>query len=124
MALIEAPAFCGDMEAYSLTIWRQAEAFASEFGLELLNTYPELARRGGKSTIHLGSEYRSTQEMLKELSSDPRVISVQANYLFGIEPPPKSSGGCNAGFGSIPLLLVGIVLLAINRKKSRIIRKS
>jgi hypothetical protein len=118
LVTITAPAFedYNDMNAYSQAILQQAEAFAKKYELKVFGTYPETARSQGKSIIALRSDYKSTEEIMKELSSDPDVISMSPNYIEEIPEPNPEPIGCNSGYGII-LLLAGFVLSAINRKK-------
>ena len=122
IVMIYAPAFDDykDMAAFSKAILLQAEAFASQYELEVRVTIPELAKLDGRSIICLYSKNKSTEELMKVLSSDPDVISVQPNYYSYISPPVEENEGCNAGFDIISLLLFGLVLLEINRKNRSI----
>jgi uncharacterized protein YjdB len=79
------------MTAYSQAVTLQAEDFAKKYGLEARRTYPAIASSTGMSIIHLRSEYKSTEELIKELSSVPEVISVSPNYVTYINPPPVTS---------------------------------
>ena len=66
---------------YSWALSNQTEGFARSRGLEARNTYPEIARFSGKNIIKLRSEHKSTAQLMRELSSDPNVESVQPNYI-------------------------------------------
>ena len=118
---ITAPAFddYNDMSAYSLALMQQADAFAKKYGLEIIgNVRSAIARTSGVSIICLRSEYKSTEELIMELSSDPDVISVQPNGIVSSGPPvgpegpqtPKDSG-CNIGYGSILFLIAALISL-------------
>ena len=116
---MQAPPFCGNMSAFTHALQEQAEALAKKhgLGLEVRRIFPEWARSSGMNWIFLRSEHKRTEELIRELSSDPNVIHVERNYIGGIEPwPPPSSGGCNAGYGSIALLTV-LGLLVIKKVK-------
>ena len=104
------------MDAYTQLLLEQAEAFAKKYGLVVLSTNPGIAKLTGGSIIALRSEDKSTEELIKELSSDPDVISVSPNHIYYPDPDKSSSGGCNACYDSI-FLIAGVVSLAINRKK-------
>ena len=106
------------MDVYSQLILEQAEAFAKKYGLVLDFTTPEKAKLSGNSIIGLSSEDKSTEELIKELTPDPDVISITPNYIRTPDPKPdkSSSGGCNACYDSI-FLLASVILLALNRKK-------
>ena len=75
---------------YSQALASQAETFASEFGLEALNTFPEIANISGKSIIRLRSEHKRAEELLQELASVPDVVSVSLNYIIKLDDPPAS----------------------------------
>ena len=66
---------------FSDALTNQAEAFASEFELEVLNTFSEIARISGVNIIHLRSEYQSTEELIQELSAVSYVESVSPNCI-------------------------------------------
>jgi subtilisin family serine protease len=66
---------------YSRAVSNQAEAFARSVGLESRNTYPEIARISGKNIIYIRSENKSTNQLIRELSYAPEVISVSPNYI-------------------------------------------
>ena len=85
IVMINAPSDYSVMETfstneYSRVISNQAETFGRSRGLEVRNTYPKLTRNSGISIIHLRSDNKSTDELIRELSSDPNVVSVQRNY--------------------------------------------
>ena len=75
-------------DVYSRSVSDQAERFARSRELEALSTYPALARNSGESIILLRSRHKSTEELVRELSSAPDVISVQRNHRT-----TTSSGG-------------------------------
>jgi hypothetical protein len=106
------------MDVYSKLVLDQAEVFAKKYELEVIKTYPEIARISGKNVIALRSKNKSTDELIKELSSDPDVLSVDPDDIDQPEPNPisKSKTGCNAGYGSI-LILVAFMLLTIKHER-------
>jgi len=115
LVLMNAPVFSDydDMSAYSQAVSQQTEAFAKEFDLELMQIIGlETSITTGKITLLLYSEHKSTEELIRELSSNPNVISVQPNYIRQTNDP----WGCNTGYGSILFLLAGLISLAINKK--------
>jgi len=75
--------------AYSQAVSYQAEAFANEFGLETLDTFPEIASISGNNIIHLFSEYKSTDDLIKELSSVPGVKGISRNYVTTVSRTPN-----------------------------------
>jgi hypothetical protein len=75
--------------AYSQAVSYQAEAFVSKFGLKAFKTYPKIAEFSGKSIIHIRSEHKSTEELIKELSSDPYVVYVHPNYIVKLTNVPN-----------------------------------
>ena len=120
IAAINAPAFddYNDMDAYTEAIQLQAEALAGKYGIQVQGILPYMAKETGKNIIHLRSETKRTNELMKELSSDPNVISVEPNYIMKyINPAEEDNSGCNACMGSISLVFVGFILLAIKRIK-------
>jgi len=114
---MQAPPFCGNMSAFTQALQEQAEALAKKhgLGLEVRGIFPETARSSGINWIHLRSEHKRTEELIRELPSDPDVINIQRNY-YDYGGPPPSRGGCNAGYGSIALLTV-LGLLVIKKVK-------
>ena len=140
LVLIAAPTYEEGIsrDVYAQLVLEQAEAFASKYGLRVIRTYPEIAKISGESILFLRSDHKSTDDLIKELSSDPNVIGVQPNYIepapdypLPIIPPDpndqtsqdtdnsipsQQGGGCNAGYGSILSMLVGFTLLAIHRR--------
>jgi subtilisin family serine protease len=79
-----------DANAFSEAVLSQAEAFANEFGLEAINSFPEIARISGKSIIHLSSEYKSTEEMIQELSTVSYVEGVYPNCIMKLNETPAA----------------------------------
>jgi subtilisin family serine protease/uncharacterized membrane protein len=75
--------------AYSEAILNHADSFARSFGLEALNTYPEIAVISGKSIIHIRSEHKSTLELISELSTAPQVVNVSPNYIRKVSRIPN-----------------------------------
>ena len=87
---------------YSQAISDQAETFARTRGLETHGSFPEIARLTGKNIIYLRSDHKSTEELIKELSSDPEVISVQPNYIRTVDVFPNDYFNYNLwGMGNI-----------------------
>jgi len=76
---------------YLKAISSQAEIFARNRGLKTLNTYPEMARASGKSIIHLRSDNKTTEELVKELSFATDVECVQPNYIKKVNLNPNDS---------------------------------
>jgi len=114
MVALCAPAFedYDDMSTYSQALLQQAEAFAKKYELELVSgVLTETARLSGKSVINLRSEHKSTEELIRELSSDPDVIYVEPNYAIYLDPDPEDPG-CNVGYGSILFLIAALISLA------------
>ena len=119
MVILRAPAYEKNisMDAYSQLLLDQAETFAKKYGLELFAHYHVIARYTGKFMFALRSKNKSTDELIKELSPDPDVISVSPIYIYQEPTPvPKSGGGCNTIYGVSLLLLSGLMPLAINGK--------
>ena len=130
---IQAPAFSNydNMITYSQALMDQAEAFASRFELQIIGGIrPSIAITTGVSIITLRSEYKSTEELIKELSTDPDVLSVQKNLITYFDPPipgeedkdseeeknsREGSSGCNAGYGSISFLMAALMSPVINK---------
>ncbi|MDR0295509.1 MAG: S8 family serine peptidase [Prevotellaceae bacterium] len=75
--------------AYSWAVSSRAEGFAKTRGLEARNVYPEIARITEKSIVHLRSEHKNTEQLIRELSSDPSVINVQPNYMNKVSLTPN-----------------------------------
>jgi len=124
IVLMKAPPYEENIsvDAYSQLLLEQAEALAKKYGLECLcDPLTTIAIVTGKNIFVLRSENKSTEELVeelvKELSSDPDVISVQPNYIYQKTPEPKNGGGCNNKYGNNLLLLSGLMLLATNRKE-------
>ena len=67
--------------AFSEALLNQAEALAGEFDLEVQGTYSEIARISGKNIVHFRSEYQSTEEIIKELSEVPYIVSIAPNGI-------------------------------------------
>jgi subtilisin family serine protease len=70
-----------DAVLYSRALSNQTDGFARSRGFEADRTFPEIARFSGKNIVKLSSEYKSTAQLIRELSSDPQVESVQPNYI-------------------------------------------
>jgi hypothetical protein len=120
IVILKAPAYeeCISMDAYSQLLLDQAETFAKKYGLELFAVpYPEITKGSDKNIFGLRSKDKSTDELIKELLSDPDVIVVEPSYINHKDPEPKSGGGCNMVYGNNLLLLSGLMTLATNRKK-------
>ena len=67
--------------AYLQALENQARIFADKHNLEVSGgPFPEIAKISGKSIIHLRSRYKTTQELIQMLSSDPAVLTVSPNY--------------------------------------------
>ncbi|MCL1875688.1 MAG: hypothetical protein FWF87_05465 [Synergistaceae bacterium] len=115
---IAAPAFDDyeDMAAYKQALFEQSDAFAKKYGLEVGGEpLSEIAKSTGKNIFLLISENKSTEELMELLSSDPNVIDVEPNYALHLDPDPEPIG-CNAGYGSILLLLYSLALSTSKRK--------
>ena len=96
LVMIEAPAASEylimgihNADLYSRAVLNHAEGFAKSHGYEVRNTYPEIARMSGKSIVHLRSAHKSTEQLIKELSSAYGVLSVQPNYMNKVSKIPN-----------------------------------
>jgi subtilisin family serine protease len=74
--------------AYSQAVSNQAEAFTRARGLEARNTYPDIARVSGKNIIHIRSINKSTEQLIKELSTALDVENVQPNHIVELSRIP------------------------------------
>ncbi|MCL1875884.1 MAG: Ig-like domain-containing protein [Synergistaceae bacterium] len=72
----------GSANAFSEALASQADAFASEYELEVLSTFSEISSITGANIIHLRSEFQSTEELIQELSAVPYVESVSPNGIM------------------------------------------
>lgn len=52
-----------------------------------MRTYPEIAKVSGKSIIGLHSETITTEELIKMLMADPRVLGAEPNYIVYLDDP-------------------------------------
>ena len=104
-------------DAYAKALFDQAEAFASKYGFGFVTTYPDAARITGKNAILLRSAYKSANEMIQELSSDPDVMRVEKNYIGKWTSPADENRGCNVGGSTMLLLLVSFLSTVLNRIK-------
>ena len=127
VVLLKAPVYeeSISIDEYSQLLLDQAETFAKKYGLKFFGVpLTAIAIVSGKNIINIYSENKSTEQLIKELSSDPDLISVEPIYMEGdrkepvteTKTEPKSRGGCNAGNASILFFLIGLDLLAINKK--------
>ncbi|MCL1875979.1 MAG: putative Ig domain-containing protein [Synergistaceae bacterium] len=89
------------VNAFSQSVLSEAQAFAEEFDLEALETYPEIANISGKSIIHLRSEYMSTEELIQELSSVPYVESVSPNHIIRLDGSSAAQSTEYAAFSAL-----------------------
>jgi len=71
-----------DARAFSQALESDAEVFAERHRLRTSQTFSEIAQVSSRSILHLASDYKSTEDMLLALSSDPSVVSVSRNYII------------------------------------------
>lgn len=50
-----------------------------------------IAKVSGKNIVHLRSATKSTEELMRELMDDPRVVSVQPNYIYKLNAAPSAT---------------------------------
>ena len=67
--------------AYSEAIESMAVSFAKSEGLTALKTFSEISEISGVNIVHLRSDTKSTEQLIKELENDPMVKSVSPNYI-------------------------------------------
>jgi subtilisin family serine protease len=72
-----------------------AESFAGSVGLVSLGTFPDISSISGSNIVHLKSETKNTEQLIRELENNPDVKSVQPNYIrrpFGVPKTFVSEG--------------------------------
>jgi subtilisin family serine protease len=75
---------------YSQALSSQADVFARKYGFSASNaTLSEIARISGKNIIHIRSENKSTEQMIRELSSAHEVENISPNYITRVETTPN-----------------------------------
>lgn len=75
----------------SAASFSKASSAAAKIGAEAVNTYPALTQSSGKIFAHIRSNKKSAEELIKELKTNPEVLSVSKNYISHTASEPNDS---------------------------------